>query len=260
MAVDLNGRWENNFGSFLNLKVDAQGVITGVYGSDTGSSGTYYLVGAAGPNAPTAQAGQNLAVSVFWHPIDGTKSDPSWHWVTTQCGQLQIDGTISLFQSLVATTDFPGLAAIGNYLEKLTCNTTDKGPTTPIPAAPSPDDPQQEDPLNGQWQASYGGPGLSLSVKKSDYGWLCGHLSLDGEAILMRGFADIHAADTMLRGVTLSGYSSARGAAIALNGSLDPTTGRLTLSRWFALSTSSADGYVQTDLGSWVFELDTTER
>jgi saccharopepsin len=251
--AQVNGEWTNDFGSVVNLSVDDNGLLTGTYGSTTGSSGTYYIVGNAAPISTDQDQGINMAICVFWRPIDALSAtpDPSWHWSTTQSGQLMRDGTLSLVQSLLATTDFPGLASFGNYVQQLTYKRSQIMPVGNAMPPPATDAPQMDNPINGYWQTADGLVALTLSVKETRQGWVCGWLQYNDSMIALNGFTDIYADAASLQSLTMTGYCAKSLVVIALNGSFDPASNSLTLSRWLSRSTSKDNEYVQTAVDAW---------
>lgn len=247
----LNGQWKNNFGSIVNMFVDPDtGIILGTYGSDTGSSGTYYVVGHASTQMPTGTNGLNLAICVFWRPINPETPDPSWHWSTTQSGQLLQDGTMQLFQSMEATTDFSAIEAKkGNYIEKLLY--TQQQPTPDPkdkPELPTASDKTLDNPLNGNWESTNAELSMNFVVKEMKDGWVLGNMTnlATGQTIPLLGFTDIRTDGIELQSLCLSGYDPITNNIITFNGSLNTQSSVITLSQWTTQSTKPEDGYVQT--------------
>lgn len=260
MAVKLTGSWTNSYGSKMDM-VESDGTITGVYSSTTGSSGSYYLYGTCGTQAPTSDQGQNLVISILWRPYDGGTPDNSWHWVSTLCGQLQADGIMTLINSLVATTEFESYS-LGNYIDKLTYNKlTDtpallantqeslivqsKGKTT-----------ETQSGLAGQWvDMNDSGTTLEIETDVSDTvaGLTTATLTLNGESIVMRGFSDPDADQDALQSLTLCGFMSNEGVALSLSGQWNKSLDQLTLYGWKAMSTAPSDSYMQANMSGFVF-------
>lgn len=119
--MTISGTWKNSYGSVMALSEISDGLRVGSYSSSTGSTGKYHVLGWAAPE--TAAHGRALALAIFWRSFAGGPSDPSWHWVSGMSGQ-RIDqhgvANLVLMHAMVATDDFPNLAPVGTYLDKLT--------------------------------------------------------------------------------------------------------------------------------------------
>ena len=92
--MQLAGTWENEHGSIMEITVE-DGRIEGIYGSHTGDTGTYRVVGLADPKP--GDGSQTFAFAVSWRPLDGYAVESGGHWVSGFVGQLQmIDGEETL--------------------------------------------------------------------------------------------------------------------------------------------------------------------
>lgn len=260
MSLRLNGSWKNSYGSKMDLHVKNDGSIIGTYASSTGSTGTYLIIGSCLPEDPSATRGQGIALSIFWRSTTKEAADESWHWVSTYCGQLQADGVLSVINSLVATTEFSGIA-IGDYIDKLAFskvsdanNISDANNT----AITLPDDYSRLDhdngnEINGTWLSQTGQSRLTLSVSNKKYGLLQGTLLENGNTILLSGFSDTYQASDQLQSVSLSGYIADQALPISFSGQRDPATNQLQLSRWQANSTAPNESYLQASMSDWIF-------
>lgn len=155
--MSLAGVWKNAYGSTMSLSLVNPNLVTGNYKSSTGSTGTYEVIGYQTSADPSSQAGQAAALAIDWHSVVAGPPDNSWHWVSGLSGQLSIQNGVEqlvLAHSLVASIDFPGLAAAGTYLDKLIYQRVS---TTPIqervPAPAEGHGAAVADPLVGSWFA-----------------------------------------------------------------------------------------------------------
>ena len=86
--LNLQGKWFNEFGSEMILKIKDNKYVEGIYKSDTGATGTYTVVGIA-DEKPEGNS-QTVAFAVSWRPIEKEKADPTFNWVSGFAGQLQM--------------------------------------------------------------------------------------------------------------------------------------------------------------------------
>ncbi len=85
------GKWINEFGSIMTITSAENGVLSGTYGSHTGATGNYTVVGAY--DTQPDGISQTLAFAISWRD-NSAPYDPSFHWVSAFSGQLQsINGT-----------------------------------------------------------------------------------------------------------------------------------------------------------------------
>ncbi len=254
MALQLNGSWVNSFGSKMDLTVLPGGLILGDYSSTTGASGTYLVIGSCLPQDPTADSGQNLVLAIFWRPVDAQTYNASWHWMSSYCGQLQADGSMTVVNSLVATVEYAG-AIPGDYIGELTFTRTSSVAASPrftLPDVPAESSATTEATINGQWNTAAGDVRLNLQVVDDQLGLLYGSLNWQQQRISLWGFVDTYVSDSQLQSVAVCGYASASTAAVALSGSLNPQSSQLNLSRWLATSTSPANAWLQANVASWL--------
>ncbi|MCZ2720777.1 hypothetical protein O1D97_03745 [Marinomonas sp. 15G1-11] len=254
MTVTINGCWENSYGSKMNLIVLSDGWVFGDYTSTTGASGTYFVLGRVSHQPVTKDVGQALVLSIFWKPIHKAPPDNSWHWVSSYCGQLQSNGTLTVVNSLVVSMEYEGIA-IGSYIDNLTFKKS-------ISTSSSLPQPSFFDLFNcstsclhkcaltGLWQDTEEGISLNLATFNVEIGLIKGTLKYEGETIEMRGFYDMNADSIGLQSITLSGCLS--GNPIALSGSLNTEKNTLTLFRWLACGTTSEEVFLQANASGWI--------
>ncbi|MGQ9371900.1 avidin/streptavidin family protein, partial [Azospirillum sp. A39] len=247
-------RWINEYGSVMELLQDGDGGIVGLYRSSTGSTGTYLVVGWAVGPAPSAQQGQPVALAIDWRSLDGGGGDPSWHWVSGLGGQ-RLAGTggqpdtMPLNHALVATTDFPGLAGPGTYIDKLLYRAQPAPTGVPLPDLAGDGVSGAGDPVDGLWSCRER-PGLGLDIRVTDarYGLVEGRLTGTGGDRPVRGLTDTRAtADGLAKqGLTLTAPLGASGPALSLAGSLRLADGVVTVTEMTSQGTSPGNAYLQT--------------
>jgi Avidin family len=261
--MSLAGVWKNAYGSTMSLSLVNSNLITGTYKSSTGSTGTYEVIGYQTSADPTSQAGQAAALAIDWHSVVAGPPDNSWHWVSGLSGQLSIqDGAeqLVLAHSLVASIDFPDLAAAGTYIDKLIYQRVSATPIqepAPAPGAGSPA--AAADPLVGSWFAVDGTALLISSVVPypgNAFGWVFGKLIWNGGPSLLYGVTDINAQSGGLtqQSVSLVALPSDQGGpAMSLSGTLDLGSGVLTMLELQSQSTAPGNSYLQTLISSLKF-------
>lgn len=80
------------------------------------------MVGYQAPATVHAEQGLPVALAIEWHSLGDESSDPSWNWSSGLSGQIlrvKDEDRLTLSHLLVATSDFPGLADQGTYVDKL---------------------------------------------------------------------------------------------------------------------------------------------
>lgn len=254
--MSLAGVWRNSYGSTMSLKLESPNLITGIYRSSTGSTGTYEVVGYQTAVDPAPSLGQAAALAIDWHSVVQGPPDNSWHWVSGLSGQLSIQNGVEqlvLAHALVASVDFPGLAAAGTYIDKLTYQRVSEAPEeSAVPAAAQGPAATGVDPLIGSWFAIDGTALLISSVVPyagDAFGWVMGKLVWNGGPSLLYGVTDINAQRDGLRrqSVSIVGLpSGAGGPAISLSGTLDLGSGTLSMLNLQSQATAPANTYLQT--------------
>lgn len=236
----------------MDLGVLNDNLVMGDCRSSTGSTGTYKVIGLQQATGPTAEAGQVVALAIDWHSIAGGPPDASWHWVSGLSGQLSVTedaDTLALTHALIASRDFPGLAAKGTYIDKLVYTRSAESSRF-ASAEPSTAGGTRMDPMSGMWRAE---DGTTLDIRIYPYldnmfGWIQGNMSHHGRSCVIYGVTDINAAadGLQLQSVSITGLPTVAGPAMTLAGTLDLARGMLKLLELYSTPTSPAATYVQT--------------
>lgn len=251
------GTWSNDYGSVMTLSVQGNR-ISGTYQSSTGSTGQYEVSGYQMSPVSKQQQGCPVSLAIEWHSVGKGTTDPSWNWTSGLCGQLyrvDDDDTLVLSHLLVATSDFPGLADQGTYIDKLIYRRVTLEPQ-PLPIEPTPLR-EIKDRLNGVWLATDGSH-LDLSVHACEhhaFGYVTGRLfSKEGE-IEVSGFTDInaHASGLSLQSVSLATLKLANASALSLTGSIDLKINILNVLVMASAPTPTGHSYVQTQVKPLTF-------
>ena len=252
MSLILNGTWENSYGSTMTLDVDEDGFIFGEYGSHTGSTGTYLVIGHCRPSDPTNDAGQPLVLSIYWRSIGGEEPDDGSHWVSTYCGQLDNNGQMTVMNSLVTTTHYQAFVP-GDYIYKLifTKQSSSNEITIKNIELITQKKEQSDDPINGVWVSQENSIQLTVFLQDKEYGVVNGWLAYEGELISMLGFTDTLDNNNILQSVSLSGYMLNTYQPISLVGRISQDASTLILSRWLANSTTIETSYFQANSENW---------
>ena len=258
--MSLAGVWKNSYGSTMSLSLVDQNLVAGTYKSSTGSTGTYEVIGYQTGHEPTSAAGQAAALAIDWHSVVAGPPDNSWHWVSGLSGQLSIQNGIEqlvLAHSLVASVDFPGLAAAGTYIDKLIYQRVSTAPIEERPSAPGEGQgAAAADPLVGSWFAADGTALLISSVvpySGNAFGWVLGKLIWKGSTSLLYGMTDINAQSAGLtkQSVSIVSLPSDQGGpALSFSGTLDLGSGILTMLELQSQSTAPANSYLETQVSS----------
>jgi len=246
------GTWINEYGSIMTL-VDEGNILRGVYRSSTGSVGTYEVLGVQIADAATDTRGQALALAISWRSKDDALPDPSWHWTSGLCGQISYQKgqeVLVLAHVLVASSEFPGLAGAGSYIDKLTYRRLANQGVEPsrhyqndVPA----------NSLTGDWLAK-NGTRLTLGVSAGHcqkLGIVSGTIALQSESFEVRGFTDLRAdaVDQPLQSVALVA-AIGTSEVLSLSGMFDTSSGQMTLLEMTGVSTAPGTSYCQTRMTS----------
>lgn len=254
MSLILNGTWENSYGSTMTIEVDSSGLILGEYGSHTGSTGTYVVVGYCRPINPVHDASQPLVLSIYWRSTGDEEPDEGSHWVSTYCGQLDSTGQMTVMNSLVTTTPYKNFEP-GDYIDKLVFTKSSSFPTllTNHINHFTQQNTKVANPINGIWQSTEQPVELVLALQDERYGFVSGWLSYNHERIAVYGFTDTlpQQHNNILQSVSLSGYMMNTSQPISLVGRIDQDAGVLVISRWLANSTSTDDAFFQASSMNW---------
>lgn len=251
--TDISGKWQNQYGSVMVLATNPQtGIVYGNYSSSTGSTGTYAVFGWSNPS-PSAGLGTATGLVIFWRSIVAGPSDPSWHWVSGLGGQIVADNvgnTMILNHFMVATDDFPQVADVGTYIDKLTYQRISSSEAPPVRALPQANA-QLADPIAGQWVCDQD-PSIQLYLQIADqqYGTVVGSFSGSFGSYELVGFTDTYAPGQItLQGLTVAALFQGGGVQV-LSGWLDYSTGMITLNGMYSQGTPQGSTYVETKLGN----------
>lgn len=257
--MSVGGVWSNSYGSVMDLTQMVGGMVTGTYQSSTGSTGKYYVAGMSGLTEPTPALGQSVALSIYWRSYTGGQGDPSWHWVSGLSGQLDIGGpvpTLYLMHAMVATDDFPGLADVGTYIDKLIYTPKKDAPAEAAVELAVEGKAVAADPIGGLW-VSREDPSLRLNVTVNNpqAGYVVGTLFTATRQFVVLGFTDVDAqpAGIARQGLSVSVGINTTGACQSMAGSLDFSTGILTLTLFTSRGTAPDAIYTQTKTSQLTF-------
>lgn len=255
--MSVTGVWTNSYGSIMELTQLVGGMVSGTYQSSTGSTGKYYVVGMANGAEPTPETGQGVALSIYWRSYAGGQGDPSWHWVSGLSGQVDISGpqpTMYLMHAMVATDDFPGVADVGTYIDKLVY--TPKADAVPGRVDDLSGERAAGDPITGLW-TSREDPSLrlSLAISNPNVGYVTGTLYAASKSYVVLGFTDVDAESSGIarQGLSVSICVSTTGTCQSMAGSLDFASGILTLAVFASKGTAPDAIYTQTRLSQLTF-------
>ncbi len=255
--MSLEGTWQNEYGSIMSLSQDEHGMIHGLYRSTTGSTGSYYVLGATDPREPEPARGQAVSLSIFWRSIGDDPADPSWHWVSGLGGQLLgegVDRRLVLIHNMMATTEFPGQAHIGGHLDRLIYTPLPEAGVTGYASARAL---LKEAPASGIANACDGRwidvtrPEIRLVPRLMDgsFGIATAELEFYGKTCAAYGFIDPTAGVEGCRyhAVSLSALLDREsGETVTMAGSLDTATGIMSLTVFRNAGTSHEYRYTQT--------------
>jgi len=253
------GTWKNDYGSVMTLAVTGNR-IRGTYQSSTGSTGKYEVTGFQLGAPATPALSQPVALAIEWHSIGDDPADPSWNWCSGLSGQMSATPAgdrLELSHLLVASSDFPGLAGQGTYVDKLSYRRADTAALDDPVAAPLEILPI-EDVLNGTWVADNGAT-LELSVHASSqrrFGHVYGTLSTPAGDVEVSGFTDINATATKLslQSVSLTVAQMPEAKVSNLCGSLELQGEVLNLFVMTSSATTPLGSYLATQVATIRFK------
>jgi saccharopepsin len=257
------GTWKNDYGSVMTLAVTGNRVC-GTYQSSTGSTGKYEVTGFQLGAPANPALSQPVALAIEWHSIGGDPADPSWNWCSGLSGQMTVTPAgdrLALSHVLVASSDFPGLAEQGTYVDKLIYRRVDTAALEDPGAAPL-ERLAIEDALNGAWVAD-NGTTLELSVYASSQrrlGHVRGQLSTPVGHVEVSGFTDINATASKLslQSVSLTAAQTRESSASSLCGSLELQGEVLNLFSVTSSATTPQRSYLATQVSALRFKRNET--
>jgi len=176
--------WQNAFGSLASINSHdlATGEFSGTYGSTTGSSGSYTIIGKT-PTNPDLDSSFPVTFTIGWATISAIPDDNSQYWTSTMSGYYNNDGkekTLNLLNVISAPGPFEEVKILepGNFpqtqsfttIPKIECEGLSKVETPPEPDdLPTETDVQYGLHLFGDWTAVNGdstGEITKITVKK----------------------------------------------------------------------------------------------
>ncbi|WP_028223019.1 avidin/streptavidin family protein [Paraburkholderia oxyphila] len=250
--MSLAGTWQNEYGSIMMLAVEGH-AVAGTYASTTGSVGSYEVLGTQIGADPDEHRGQPVALAIAWHSVGEDPPDASWHWSSGLSGQISIQNceeVLVVAHSMIASCEFPGLAAPGSYIDKLHYRRV-PGASAPVRiGAPAGRRAPIADPLEGTWSAA-NGIVMSLAVRphaRGGFGYVSGRIHFGDVGAEITGFTDLQATASglALQSVSLATLDVASGLAVSLSGTLNVQTGALDLLMMRSGATAPDHVYAQT--------------
>lgn len=256
MNTCLSGVWTNSFGSTMSLFVEGTQII-GTYSSHTGSTGEYRLIGRSSKATPSKELGQSLAISIYWKNIHDGVKDESWHWSGTMCGQLQLDGTMTLTNAIVVSVAFENYKK-GNYIDELVFHKSSQLTQAEVAAITHHFIPQKTTrlsyPLTGKWIDDT--TMLDISDVHPISGYTQAQFVTPDIQLTLFGFIDVDAHPNMAQSLSLSGYNPITDETLSLSGMLESGSHHLTLYVWSARPTSPENSFMQTKMMAISFKKD----
>ncbi len=255
------GGWRNQYGSILDIQSQrSNGLLSGVYSSETGATGCYLMNGWSPPN-PASVENQPFSACVAWKPINGCDQDPSWHWASIMSGVIFFDSPtprIDMLHGLVASTPLPAVEIdrFGVYVESLTFEH--------IAACLDPPAPVFDDVIESasNWTAPF------ILTNRDPASWVQkitlvseaggrarGAINMPDQALLAWGFVDASPASHLqsLALSTLKGHDGRR--SVALGGFIDRVTNIAVLQLFEASAVSYRNKYTAVTAGQETFSV-----
>ncbi|MGB1092158.1 MAG: avidin/streptavidin family protein, partial [Oceanobacter sp.] len=228
MAVDLSGRWYNQYCSQIQITTEDSGALSGSYLSTTGGSGAFNLTGFQGTNN-SSTCGVPVSIGIQWHPSNqGAETNESKYWVSSYSGlflpeqiitidgqsQRTINASFELLNELIPTTSQQTLPVYGQKGLAMLPESlffTRQAPDYCLPSnAPEPVAGCLAAPLNnvalGSWTSDLG----TLTIESADCNGLQGIFNrADGDTFLVTGLIDPNKVrtfngETVLQSLTLA--------------------------------------------------------
>lgn len=260
MKTDLSGTWENSFGSQMSFIVDGTR-ITGTYTSHTGSVGEYLLVGNCSAESPSKELGQSLVIAIYWKNIRDGIRDESWHWAGSMCGQLQLDGKMTLTNSIVVSVPFESYQK-GNYIDELVFvkkeSDLQDDSLSIVKKAIELEPYTNAYPLTGKWISIDDAMTLNINHTDPKTGLTSAALINSDKQVQLLGFIDVDVTAGMAQSVAFTGYSANAKEMSSISGMLNDGCEYLTLYSWMARTTSPQDSFMQTKMASITFKKSTS--
>ncbi|OEF05493.1 avidin/streptavidin family protein [Vibrio genomosp. F10] len=256
MSDALSGVWENAFGSKMSISVQGN-TLSGIYTSHTGSSGAYQLVGRCSTKSPSVKHGQSVAIAIYWKNTEQGVRDNSWHWAGSMSGQLQVDGKMTLTNSIVVSVPFESYQK-GNYVDELVFTKTNHSLAADISCTPESDLSKDLEPpvypIAGKWLSVSDEAVLGISDIKAISGETVATLATPNKTIQLSGFVDVDADEHQAQSIALVGCCSTTDESFSASGMLNVGSEYLTLYTWVAELTTPQDCFMQTRMISMTFK------
>jgi saccharopepsin len=257
--MSLEGTWKGTNGSIITLRVSGPNILVGTYQPSIKSTRAYMAIAYQTTSTSAPDAGQAVSLAIQWHAIRGAL-DASAHWVSGLSGQLVNRGgtqRLILTHAIVASTDFPGLAA-GTYIDKLIY--TRVSTEVPEPSAQrTQENVVTSSPLEGRWFAHDGTTLLIHPVvphSGGTSGQISGKLNSEGRVAIIQGLTDQNASTAGLglqSTAIIALLNESAGPAIVLAGTLEIDYKLLTLLELESSPAAAVNRHFRTSVSSKVF-------
>lgn len=261
MNEGLTGTWVNSFGSQMSLVTEGT-TLRGIYSSHTGSTGAYLLVGSCSAHRPSKVQGQSIAIAIYWKNIQDGIKDESWHWAGSMCGQLQLDGKMTLTNSIVVSVPFESYQK-GNYIDELVFTKADDTEQADISTIKNGVMDLQSDtkayPIAGKWVSLDDEIAVDVYQVDAKTGLAKAMLTTADADVPLLGFIDTDAELDMAQSISMTGYGSVSNETCSISGMLNYGSDHLVLYSWMARPTSPQDSFMQTRLASMTLKKVITE-
>ncbi|WED27286.1 avidin/streptavidin family protein [Vibrio sp. DW001] len=261
MNKDLAGTWVNSFGSQMSLVIEGT-AVRGTYSSHTGSTGSYLLVGSCSVHPPSKELGQSIAMAIYWKNIQDGIKDESWHWAGSMCGQLQLDGKMTLTNSIVVSVPFESYQK-GNYIDELVFTKAESARQSELSTLNNGLMDHESDtkayPVAGKWLSLDDEIALNVYQVDAKTGLTKAILTTANTDVPLLGFIDTDAELDMAQSISLTGYCLVPNETCSISGMLNYGSEHLILYSWMAGPTSPQDSFMQTRLASMTLKRVITE-
>jgi saccharopepsin len=258
--MSLEGTWKGTNGSIITLGVSGPNILIGTYQPSIKSTRAYMTIAYQTTSTSAPDAGQAVSLAIQWHAIRGAL-DTSAHWVSGLSGQLVNHGDtqrLILMHAIVASTDFPGLATAGTYIDRLIY--TRVSTEAPEPSAQrTPGNAVTPNPLEGRWFAHDGTTLLIHPIVPHSGGapgQISGKLNSNGSVSIFQGVTDQNASTAGLglqSTAIIALLNESTGPAIALAGTLEIDYKLLTLLELESSPAGAVNTRLRTAVSSKVF-------
>ena len=222
--VQIPGNWKNTYNSHLNIKEynKTSGYFTGSYGSTTGSTGRFRVIGFIGkPDIENKSVPITLAVS--WRNTPTPSGEPNEKMTSTMTGQIYVDenghSIMELYHNLQSPLDEimdnPEFKHAGNFGQTL--KFTHEGPPVDNPTwNPSP---IIDTPYTGEWNINNDGEGRNVNIVAISQDHVVQATFSDADGThLLKGFIGDYQNNPEPKSIALAGYNHANNKVIGITG------------------------------------------